>query len=703
MAEKKSDLEKMIKQANVDYYINDAPTMPDAQYDNLLRELKEAEAITNDEIPEDSPLLTVGADVSNTPFSKIKHPSPMLSLDNAMNVEELEEFYNRVCKDLGQTPEFCVEYKYDGSAVSLVYMKGVLISAATRGDGVVGEDITDNVKTIQNVPRMLGKQLDIEVRGEVLLYKDDFALLNEQRTVEGKSSFANPRNAAAGSLRQLDTTITAKRPLKFHAYSWHPLSKNNDLGIRTQGDALSILRYLGFTVKDLLVNFPDKKWDDGSPIRLITKNLSELVGIYNNLIESDEQRNNLPFEVDGLVIKVNQHSLQKMLGNRSRSPKWAIAVKFPPQEAFTRLLDISVQVGRTGALTPVAELEPVSVGGVVVSRATLHNQDEIDRKGIKINDTVVIRRQGDVIPAVVSVLIDKRSGNEKDFVLPNECPCCGGEVGKDNEEDAVLRCLNYDCPAKVIGNLIHFVSRHAFNIDGLSEKRLEQLVDAGLVKTAVDLFRYDHDFKREVAALERMGEQSTEKLINAIHKARVIEFDKFIYSLGIRHVGRNTAKLIATFLTEYFELEQFEDWDRLTENIYQAFMQLRLEHLLSIEGIGETTAQSVVDYTYYHSANSKLSFIGELLGQIQIELPKAVTGGAFKDKRDVLTGSLDNYERHIAKMLIENQGGKVTGSVSGKTDIVVVGSSPGSKLRKAKELGKTIIYEEEFRKMLGEL
>jgi len=686
MSKSISELEKRIKQANVDYYINDAPTISDSEYDSLVRDLREAEFKANREIPEDSPLQTVGVDVSNTPFSKVKHPKPMLSLDNAMDEDELEEFYNRVCKEFVEPPDFCVEHKYDGSAVSLIYMKGVLISAATRGDGTIGEDITENVKTIQNVPRTLSSQVNVEVRGEVLLYKEDFFQMCEKRTREGKSSFANPRNASAGSLRQLDPAITAERPLRFHAYSLLPLPKSKDLGLWSQAESLEKLRELGFTIQESFIQE-----------KLITNNLSNLINLYREAIEN---RNLLPYEIDGLVVKVNNFTLQNQLGSRSRSPRWAVAAKFPPEEAFTRLLDITVQVGRTGALTPVAELEPVSVGGVVVSRATLHNQDEITRKGIKINDTVVIRRQGDVIPAVVRACLDKRTGEEIEFSFPSVCPKCGGEVGRDNDRDAVVRCLNYSCPAKVLGNLVHFVSRDAFDIEGLNEKTLEQLVEKLGIYTPLQLFIVVTP--AVLSALDRLGVKSGENLVNAIDKARDITLDKFIYALGIRHVGKDTAKLLAKFMVSYFDLQQTDNPIDLNHDIYNAFQYLKLDHLLSIDGIGETTASSIINYTHYNSDTNQLGYIKGLLEQVCIKLPTFSSGGSFDGKRVVLTGTLDNYERHVAKMLIENQGGKVTGSVSGKTDFLVVGSNPGSKLRKAKELGTAIIYEKEFQEMLGE-
>ncbi len=659
------ELSEILTEANRNYYELDSPTISDQEYDSLFRELLALEADYPELKRADSPTSKVGSEGS-VAFAPVPHREPMLSLANAMDESELYEFDERVCKllDVEEVEYFC-EYKLDGVAVEVEYENGVLRRASTRGDGNVGEDVTANVKTIKNVPVKIrnvpkGMPQSFEVRGEVIFPIANFSKLNADRVAAGENAFANPRNAAAGSLRQLDSSVTKQRPLELFSYS---LTSANALPMATQEDAISLLRTMGFQVQE---------------DSFLARGVEE---ISKRFVEIAETRDELPFEIDGLVVKVNSVEQQDQCGMRSRTPRWAVALKFPAQEEFTELLDISVQVGRTGVLTPVAELEPVNIGGVVVRRATLHNQSEIDRKDIRIGDRVVVRRQGDVIPAVVSVVPGKRDGSEKKFQLPSECPVCGGEVGRESEADVAVRCFNSRCPAQQIERLKHFVSRTAFDIDSLGEKLIEQLCSVGLVKDASDLFILDEE---SVANLERMGQKSAQNLIAAIEKSKQVPFSRFIYALGIRHVGERTAKSLAQSAGAFSTLREFT-----------------AEDLESIEDVGPTVSAAVLDFFGDQDEQAILDRMFERGVEIQYdEHSSEPEGEGFAGEVVVLTGTLTSMKRSDAQKRIEAQGGKVTGSVSKATTLLVAGEKAGSKLTKAQELGVTIIDEIELQRRL---
>lgn len=663
-----------IEKANKAYYIEDDPIMSDQEYDQAFRTLEETEQRLGLDNP-NSPTKRPGADMKNSPFRKIHHETPMLSLANAMDVDELGEFIRKTKETLGRKVHFCIEPKYDGAAVSLVYMNGLLTRAATRGDGIVGEDVTENIRTISSIPQTIPDSLSLEIRGEVVILKDDFRRMNESRLKAGLDQFVNPRNAAAGSLRQLDPQVTALRPLSFMAYSVLPTEQSSTKRLRkTQSETLALLKSWGFNTGDAGV-----LWDLDYMIQLFS--------------DQESKRKDMPYEIDGMVFKVDEFELQDELGFRSRTPRWAIAAKFKPEEAEAVLKGITVQVGRTGALTPVAELEPTYVGGVTVSRATLHNQDEIDRKDIRIGDTVIIRRQGDVIPAVVKVLKDRRTGEETTFELPSSCPVCSGEVGKINPKDAVRRCLSYQCPAQKLGRYTQFVSRAGLDIQGLSEKRLELIINAGLVTDRADLLTLS---PWDLQGLDRMGKKSAENLVREIRRSKNrVPLRKFLYSLGIRHVGQDTSKLLEKHLLDQGSAP------KTTKETLLIQLTLEASSFIDIEGIGEVTAQSIM--RYFHDEQNLKEF-ERLVNEIDLVLDqeeKAQEGPIF-GKTIVITGDLGTYSRDEAKAIVERLGGKVTGSVSKKTDFLVIGEKPGrNKTDKAKELGTPVMNEGEFLSLLS--
>ncbi len=656
-----------IEEANKNYYIKDSPTISDAKYDALFRELVSLEKEFPELIPEDSPTKRVGSKGHDETFSKAPHREPMLSLANALDEQgfsDFDEVNRKALEVLENSICYTTEYKFDGLALELVYNEGSLVLGSTRGDGLVGENVTLNVRTIKSIPLKLKypEKLPkrIEVRGEVVIEKSDFEALNLKREKEGLSTFANPRNAAAGSLRQLDPKVTASRPLVFFAYE---LLSDEALDISTEEELLSTLSSQGFRVQKE---------------HLTTKNVEEILKYYKKL---EVSRAELPFEIDGLVVKIDKLADREKLGFRSRTPRWAVALKFAPQEEFTKLLDISVQVGRTGTLTPVAELEPVNIGGVVVRRATLHNQSEIDRKDIRIGDTVVIRRQGDVIPAVVSSVKAKREGNEVPFILPKECPICSTEVIKEKEEDVALRCPNPKCPAKFIERLKHFVSRQAFDIDNLGEKLLGQLVDNNIIEDVSDIFDLTSN---KLSALERMGDKSAQNVIDAIEERRSISLSRFIFALGIRHVGEQTARRLAQAA---LTLDNFRS--------------MTAKELVEVEDVGETVAEAIRGFLE-DPAESLL--IDKLLDRVSVqeEIKNSSTEGVFSGERVVLTGSLQKLTRGEAGELIREAGGEVLKSVSKKVTLVVAGEKAGSKLKKANDLGIRIIDEQGFLMLLGD-
>jgi DNA ligase (NAD+) len=659
------ELTTQLNDASYRYYVLSAPTISDAEYDRLFRELEEIERAHPELKLPDSPTVRVGA-APLKEFAEIKHEIPMLSLSNAMDEAEIREFYGRVERlfrdNSLETTEiyFSVEDKFDGVAVSLRYENGIFLKGATRGDGFVGEDITQNLRTIKSIPLKLRTHNPpkvLEVRGEVLFLKEAFVQLNEERVKSGEDAFANPRNAASGSLRQLDQNITATRPLTFFCYG---IGVNEGLELPDgHVESIRLLESFGFR---------------SSPLLRRVKGEAGLVATYE---EAQSKRLTLPYEVDGMVIKVDSRKAQETLGFRERSPRWAIAAKFPPVEETTKLEDVIYQVGRTGAVTPVAVLKPVRVGGVVVSRATLHNEDEITRKGLKIGDTVVIRRQGDVIPAVVSAITSARSGTEREIVFPKTCPICSSSLERPKDE-AVARCPSKKCAAKVEGRVLHYASRNGADIEGLGEKIVELLCTEGLVKSIADLY---HLKVSDLIELPGFAKLSSENLIAAIKKSQNVPLSRFLYGLGIRHVGERTARVIA---------ENVGDIDK--------FLQLKESDLLKMPEIGEETAKAID--SFLRDAEEISIVKGILAAGVTPEKVAPRSEGKFTGKTFVLTGTLPTLSRSEAQEKIEALGGKVSSSVSKKTSYVVAGEDAGSKLTKARELGINIVSESEFLELI---
>jgi len=658
-------LRKSLHYHNYRYYVLDDPEISDAEYDRMMKELIQLEADHPEYTSPDSPTAKVGA----TPLSKfetIQHSIPMLSLDNGFEDTDILDFDKRVRKNLPPSSPlwednkilYTAEPKMDGLAVELVYENGRLTTASTRGDGVTGEVITDNIKTIRSVPLLLQESdkwkipSRLEVRGEVFISKEGFIRLNEDRLKKNLPICANTRNAAAGSLRHLDSRLTAKRPLEIFLYGVGIIS---DLELNSHSETLQLLCDMGFRI---------------NPIIKAKITIEEALEYYKELTE---KRHQLPYDIDGMVIKVDNLAFQKQLGTTTRSPRWAIAYKFKAVQETTRIEKIEIQVGRTGALTPVAHLEPISVGGVIVSRATLHNEDEIRKKDIRIGDTVLVQRAGDVIPEVVKVIESKRTGAEEIFSMPKTCPVCGGDVIRE-EDEAVVRCNNINCPAQVRERIRHFASKGAFDIDGMGDKIVEQMTAKGLLKSYADIFYLT---KEKIESLERMGPKSAENLMNAIEKSRKITLDRFISALGIRHVGENIADILA---------DKFGNLDNL--------LSASVEQLEDVEGIGHEIAKSI--RRFFDQDENRKTIQKILDGGVQISSVQKTEDkkkGALQGKVFVLTGTLEGMTRDQAKTAIESAGGKVTGSVSKKTDYVVAGESPGSKIDKAKQLGIEIIDE----------
>ena len=671
--ERISQLVRELSDHSYKYYVLSQPVISDSEYDKLFRELEELERQNPDLVQQDSPTQRVGSSPLSG-FNTIAHRVPMLSLDNAMDEAELTAFDERVIRFLSKEEiseeniEYTVEFKFDGVAVSLAYEDGILIEAATRGDGLTGEDVTSNIKTIRSVPLKLRSksplQGRVEVRGEVLFLRDHFASLNAERVGVGEEPFANPRNAASGTLRQLDPKITAGRPLSFFAYGLGAVeTPDNALQAIVNEKHSSILKWLenaGFLI---------------SPGFRTVNGISELLDAYKS---AEEKRESLKFEVDGIVVKVNSIDLQKTLGFRQRSPRWAIAAKFAAVEATTTLCDIAVQVGRTGAITPVAMLEPVQVGGVVVSRATLHNEDEIKRKDLKIGDRVVIRRQGDVIPAVVAPVVAARTGKEKEFKFPEHCPECETKLVRE-EDEAVSRCPNPGCPAKLSQRILYFASRNGVDIEGLGEKIVDLLLEHGLIKNVADLYRLKES---EIAKLPRMGELSAKNLIEAISASKNPPLDRFIYALGIRHVGSRTAMQLARHCSTI-------------EN----FLRLSQDELLNVADIGTETAKTVTEFL---SDEIETNIVKDLLkfGVVPQPVESQKKGGALSGKIFVITGTLP-IPRKEAEDLIEESGGVVSSSVSKKTDYVLAGENAGSKLDKANSLGIEVISLDNLKSLIS--
>ncbi len=672
-------LAKEISKHDKHYYQQDEPEITDAEYDVLRRRNSAIEKHFPELIRDDSPTTKVGAAPSSG-FNKVKHSVPMLSLGNAFEDADVAEFLARIRRFLGLSKDEKIdifsEPKIDGLSCSIRYEKGILVQAATRGDGAEGENITDNVKTIACIPHQLtGSDYPdvLEVRGEVYMRRDRFQELNANQASIGGKAFANPRNAAAGSLRQLDPSITAARPLDFYAYAWGEVSEP-----------------LGTSLTEVRSRL--ESW--GLPINPgeLCASLAEVLNYYRNLMAD---RPDLDHEIDGIVYKVNRLDWQERLGFVSRAPRWAIAHKFPAEQAITRLNEITIQVGRTGALTPVANLEPITVGGVVVSRATLHNRDEIERKDVREGDSIVIQRAGDVIPQVVEVLLDKRPENSKPFPFPDHCPECGS-LAIQEEGEVVTRCTGgLICPAQAVERLKHFVSRNAFDIEGLGDKQIRFFFEQGLIKSPADLFKLSEKDKNTLIPLRNQpgwGRQSVEKLYTAIETKRTIGLDRFIFALGIPQIGQATAKLLAK---TYATLEKIEEITRLVHDPESD----TLAELLAIDGIGASMAGDLIAF-FGEPHNQEV--IAALKEQLTIEefVLEVSSTSPVTGKTVVFTGKLLTMSRDEAKATAESLGAKVAGSVSKKTDYVVAGADAGSKLKKAESLGVKVLSEEEWHSLV---
>lgn len=656
------DLRDKIRYHDYRYYVLDQPEITDSEYDQLVRQLIELEEQYPEFYSPDSPTQRVGG-VPVQAFGTVVHSHPMLSLANAFSKEELLDFDRRVRKMVGDEVEYVVEFKIDGLSVSLEYENGRLVRGATRGDGQIGENVTENLKTIRSIPLKLNKPYSMIVRGEVFMPKDHFVKLNKQRELEGLPTFANPRNAAAGSLRQLDPRVTAFRHLDIFLFNLEYVSEHT---IESHMQTMEIMKEAGLKI---------------SPFLYKTSSMEEIIELCQ---EWADKRHDLAFDIDGLVIKVNSMAQRQQLGSTSKTPRWAIAYKFPAQQEETRIRDIEIQVGRTGVLTPTALLDPVVVAGSTVSRASLHNEDYIRDKDIRIGDHVIIQKAGDIIPEVVRVLKDKRNGDEREFVMPKFCPVCGARAIR-LEGEAAVRCTGNACPAQQKRLIIHFASREAMDIRGLGPAIVDQLLANKLINDAADLYYLEFD---HLVKLERMGNKSANNLLQAIEESKGRELERLLFGLGIRMVGVRAAHLIA---------ERFGHIDKIIE--------AQEEDFLTIDEIGEKIAQSI---TAFFKEEQNLKLIDKLRkAGVNLQQRSALSdqGGQktehpWKGKTFVLTGTLSDYTRSQAKALIEERGGRVTSSVSKKTDYVLVGENPGSKLDKARELGITIIDQLQFKSML---
>lgn len=656
------DLRDKIRYHDYRYYVLDQPEITDSEYDQLVRQLIELEEQYPEFYSPDSPTQRVGG-VPVQAFGTVVHSHPMLSLANAFSKEELLDFDRRVRKMVGDEVEYVVEFKIDGLSVSLEYENGRLVRGATRGDGQIGENVTENLKTIRSIPLKLNKPYSMIVRGEVFMPKDHFVKLNKQRELEGLPTFANPRNAAAGSLRQLDPRVTAFRHLDIFLFNLEYVSEHT---IESHMQTMEIMKEAGLKI---------------SPFLYKTSSMEEIIELCQ---EWADKRHDLAFDIDGLVIKVNSMAQRQQLGSTSKTPRWAIAYKFPAQQEETRIRDIEIQVGRTGVLTPTALLDPVVVAGSTVSRASLHNEDYIRDKDIRIGDHVIIQKAGDIIPEVVRVLKDKRNGDEREFVMPKFCPVCGARAIR-LEGEAAIRCTGNACPAQQKRLIIHFASREAMDIRGLGPAIVDQLLANKLINDAADLYYLEFD---HLVKLERMGNKSANNLLQAIEESKGRELERLLFGLGIRMVGVRAAHLIA---------ERFGHIDKIIE--------AQEEDFLTIDEIGEKIAQSI---TAFFKEEQNLKLIDKLRkAGVNLQQRSALsdqegqkTEHPWKGKTFVLTGTLSDYTRSQAKALIEERGGRVTSSVSKKTDYVLVGENPGSKLDKARELGITIIDQLQFKSML---
>ncbi len=654
-----TELKTLLAYHNHRYYTLDAPEISDASYDGLMRELQALEKENPALITADSPTQRVGGATLER-FEKITHRQQMLSLANCFDDTELLEFDERVRKAMSvEQVDYLCEPKMDGLAIELVYENGHFVQGSTRGDGVIGEDVTENLRTIRNLPLDLTAKKRprlLEARGEVFIRKSDFKKMNDERLKRGEEPFVNPRNCAAGSLRQLDPRMTAARPLAVYLYE---IGTVDGLTFERHVDKLTWFEEAGLPV---------------NPRRYTAKGLDGVRSAYTSL---QTERHALPYEIDGLVVKVDDLDLRARLGQVSKSPRWAIAYKFPPEEMEAQVAEISVQVGRTGAITPVAHLVPVFVGGVTVSRATLHNEDELRRKDVRAGDWVFVRRAGDVIPEIVKVISSRRTGDEREFVFPTQCPVCGAAVKREEGESA-MRCTNRSCPAQMTGRIRHFATRTAMDIDGLGDKLCEAMVEIGMVSSVADLYDLTVD---RLTTIERMGEKSAKNLVEAIARSKKTTLRRFIYALGIRDVGEATAKALA---------EHFREINGL--------MNATIESLQTVKDVGPEMASSI--HGYFEDAGNREVVLALLDAGVHPEPPEEVKGGAFTGKTVVITGTLSTMSRDQAKEAIERRGGKVSGSISKKTDLLVAGEDAGSKLTKAKELGVAVVDEPGFAQLL---
>ena len=666
------DLRRAINRANYLYYVKDQPEISDAEYDRLMRRLQELEAKYPSLVAPDSPTQRVGAPPLEE-FAVFEHVVPMLSLQNAFGEGELRAFDERCKRFLGMPPEsdieYCCELKFDGLAVSLTYVDGILTAGATRGDGYRGENVTENLRTVKTIPLNLHHAKRdspevkpvprmVEVRGEVILFHEEFRRINEEREMSGEPTFANPRNAAAGSVRQLDSRITAKRNLTMFCYG---IGACEGVEFQTQYEILCTLGDWGFKI---------------NPNVRVCANVDEAAGYIR---EWETKKENLPYDIDGVVVKVNSIALQNSLGSVARSPRWAVAYKYPAHQVTTRVKNIRVQVGRTGALTPVADLEPVEVGGVTVSRATLHNEDEIRRKDVRIGDTVVVQRAGEVIPEIVEVVKEKRTGNEREFVMPTKCPVCGADVMRA-EGEAVARCMGIACPAQIRENIIHFASRTAMDIEHVGPALVDQLVEKGLVRDPADLYFLTVE---QLIPLERMAEKSARNVIEAIERSKSAPLARVIYALGIRHVGERTAAALA---------DHFGSIDRLRNAGEQ--------ELAEVPDVGPVVAKSIAAFFRQEETAEVLRKLKAVGIDPKVEARKE--SEAFAGKTVVFTGALTGMTREEAEAIVYKLGGKPSSSVSRNTDLVVAGEKAGSKLEKALSLGVKVVSEAEFLEMVKE-
>lgn len=657
MKQRIDELIKIINKASEEYYTNDNPTITDQEYDDYYHELEKLEQQYPELIREDSPTKRVGGKIIDE-FKKVSHEIPMMSLGDIFSEDEIFEFDQRIKKTI-PNPTYVCELKIDGLSVSLLYENGKLIRGATRGNGIVGEDITHNVETIKSIPLVINDKRKIEVRGEIYMPKKSFNKLNQERQEKGESLFANPRNAAAGSVRQLDSKIAAKRNLSTFIYH---LPSSDDFNIKYHHESLSFMKELGFIVNENIK---------------IADNVNEVI---NYVKEWTEKRESLPYEIDGIVIKVDKIEDQKKLGYTSRTPKWAIAYKFPAVEVLTKIKNIEFCVGRTGKITPRADLDPVHLAGSIIKSVTLHNEDYIKEKDIMINDTIVLHKAGDVIPEVVKVLKERRTGIEIPFKMIKNCPICNSKLEK-KETEANYFCPNPNCDARNIEGLIHFSSRETMNIEGFGESIVEDFYNEGYLKTICDYYTlYNH--KEDLKELEGFGEKSINNLLQNIEKSKENSLEKLLFALGIRYIGKKTAKILAI---------NYRNIDKL--------MSAEYEDLVKIQDIGEVIADSVYKF-FKEEKNIKTINELKLLGVNMEYKGNESIDDNFNNKTFVLTGTLSKLTRDEASIEIENRGGKITSSVTKKTDYVIVGENPGSKYQKAKDLNINILNEEEFLNML---